>query len=186
MLFVKAPEVHLLSLSVPQHTEGDGIGSLQQTFGPPHGPRPCLIITKAVLSCLCPCPLEPAQFQWRLRAYQGLLTVLRYPSQAQFIFDDVHTKDDILKMKPMPFFFFFFPQSLLDLIERPCQAGGRISRAVVGWWEGGPGIPVFVLNEGGSLPALRPRRARPPAAGGSGSCLRGLWRGPAAHLGSRR
>lgn len=66
-------------------------------------------------------------------------------------------------MKLVPVFFF---KSLLDLIERPYQAGGRISRAVVARWEGGPGILVFVLNEGGPLPALGPRRAQPPASGG--------------------
>lgn len=67
--------------------------------------------------------------------------MLGYPGQAQFIFDDMRTKDDVLKMKLVPVFFL---KSLLDLIERPCQAGGRISPAVVGWWEGGPGILVFV------------------------------------------
>lgn len=70
----------------------------------------------------------------------GLLAVLGYPRQAQFIFDDMHTKDEVLEMKLVPVFFL---KSLLDLIERPYQAGGRISRAVVARWEGGPGILVF-------------------------------------------
>lgn len=75
--------------------------------GPPHGPRPCLG-TSAILPCLCPCSLEPAQLQWMLRSYQGLLTGLGHPIQAKFIYDDTHTKDEVLKMKLVPVFFFFF------------------------------------------------------------------------------
>lgn len=36
----------------------------------------------------------------------GLLAVLGYPRQAQFIFDDMHTKDEVLEMKLVPVFFF--------------------------------------------------------------------------------
>lgn len=75
--------------------------------GPPHDPRPCLGIS-ALLPCLCPCSLEPAQLQWMLRSYQGLLTRLGHPIQAKFIYDDTHTKDEVLKMKLVPVFFFFF------------------------------------------------------------------------------
>lgn len=43
-----------------------------------------------------------------LRSYQGLLTGLGHPIQAKFIYDDTHTKDEVLKMKLVPVFFFFF------------------------------------------------------------------------------
>lgn len=87
----------------------------------------------------------------------GLLAVLGYPRQAQFIFDDMHTKDEVLEMKLVPVFFL---KSLLDLIERPYQAGGRISRAVVARWEGGPGILVFFFF----------KRRRPLACTGASPC----------------
>lgn len=88
------------------HTACVGVESLQQTEGPPHGPRSCLG-TSAVLPCICPCSLEPAQSQRMLMSHQGLLTGLEHPIQAKFIFDVMHTEDEVLKMKLACVFFFF-------------------------------------------------------------------------------
>lgn len=52
--------------------------------------------------------LEPAQFRGRLGPHRGLLTVLGYPNWAEFIFEGMHTKIEVLEMAPVWFL------SLLD------------------------------------------------------------------------
>lgn len=171
MLFAKPPEARLLPQSVllahrilwGREPLANGRAAPRPKALPRHWCYPALPLSLF---------LRASPFAGMLRSYQGLLTGLGHPIQAKFIYDDTHKRRGSKNETGACLFFFFLITSVFNRKAVPSR--DRTSRTVVGWWEGGPGILVFVLNQVGPLPPLGPCYAQPLATGGPRSWVRGL------------